>query len=58
MLKISRTYLEMPVIVHEFGTRPVPENELHVAQPLHARAKLYRMTLPPDQLNPDGEAGS
>ena len=53
MLTVSRTYLEMPVIIHEFATGPVPE-EQQVPVVVSRRARLYAMRLPPDQLNQDG----
>ena len=28
MLTVSRTYLEMPVIIHELSTAPVPADQL------------------------------
>ncbi|GAB4824088.1 hypothetical protein N2152v2_011134 [Parachlorella kessleri] len=53
MLTVSRTYLEMPVIIHEFATEAVPE-EQQVPVAVSRRARLYAMRLPPDQLNQDG----
>jgi len=29
MLSVSRTYLEMPVIIHEFSAQAVPEDQLY-----------------------------
>jgi hypothetical protein len=43
----------MPVVVHEFVTKAVPEGLL-VPQQLNMRAKLWRALMPPDQLNPNG----
>lgn len=50
MLQLSDTYCEVPFIVHEFTTQacsPEPECIL-------PRARLYRVRLAPDQLNPEG----
>ena len=54
MLSVSRTYLEMPVIIHELATAPVPPEQLWELEALNPRSRLYRTRLPPDQLNPDG----
>lgn len=54
MLSVSRTYLEMPVIIHEFATHPVPDEELDELIQINPRARLYVTRLPPDQLNPEG----
>ncbi|KAI3438563.1 hypothetical protein D9Q98_000990 [Chlorella vulgaris] len=54
MLSVSRTYLEMPVVIHEFVTTAVPPEELDVAVPINPRSRLYLTRLPPDQLNPEG----
>jgi hypothetical protein len=53
MMSVSRTYLEMPVICHEFSTSAVPPEEAEPRQ-INPRARLYVVRLPPDQLNPDG----
>eukprot|EP00775_Hariotina_reticulata_P008228 gene8228-8418_t len=53
MYSCSDTFLEMPVVVHEFVTKAVPE-ELLAPQQLNMRAKLWRALMPPDQLNPIG----
>lgn len=51
----GNTYLEMPVIVHEFVHHAVSEEEVCAGpQPYNSRAKLWRVLLPPDQLNPQG----
>jgi hypothetical protein len=52
-VQLSRTFLEMPVVVHEFVVGPVPEEDL---QPVlyNYRAKLWRALMPPDQYNPAG----
>lgn len=40
----------VPILVHEFATEPCdPE-----PQPILTRARLYRVSLPPDQLNANG----
>lgn len=54
MLAVSRTYLEMPVVLHEFTTRPASSEQL--SQPIEVlrRSRLYAVALPPDQLNPEG----
>ena len=50
MLLLSDTYSMVPILVHEFATEACdPE-----PQPILARARLYRVSLPPDQLNPNG----
>ncbi|PRW58804.1 Zinc phosphodiesterase ELAC 1 isoform B [Chlorella sorokiniana] len=54
MLSVSRTYLEMPVVVHEFATQAVPPEQLGELERINPRARLYRTRLPPDQLNPQG----
>jgi ribonuclease BN (tRNA processing enzyme) len=41
------------VVVHEFATGPVPEDEQEPAL-FNKRAKIWRSRLPPDQLNPRG----
>lgn len=57
MLSVSRTYLEMPVIIHEFSTAAVPSASLWELEVINQRSRLYRTRLPPDQLNPDGCVG-
>ncbi len=52
MLAMSDTYITMPIIVHELVDGPVPAEELDEPQALDRRSCLYRMRLPPDQLNP------
>lgn len=66
MLTVSRTYLEMPVIIHEFTTRGPSAAQLASAAEdsdgpglfspvlVNKRARLYAMQLFPDQLNPQG----
>ena len=54
LLAVSRTYLEMPVILHEFTPRAVPAEQLDQPQEVLRRARLYAIALPPDQLNPEG----
>ena len=53
MLAVSRTYLEMPVVLHEFTPRAVPA-QLDQPTEVLRRARLYAVAVPPDQLNPDG----
>jgi hypothetical protein len=53
LLQCSNTFLEMPVVVHEFVTHAVAEEQM-LPQPLNSRAKLWRALMPPDQLNPMG----
>jgi len=63
-LKISDTYLAMPVIVHEFtldGPEDLaawPDNEVAEWEPqvqlLNPRARLFCCFVPPDQKNPRG----
>lgn len=54
-LSVSRTYLEMPVVIHELSTRAVPAGALEGGPRLvNQRARLYAQLLPPDQLNPQG----
>jgi hypothetical protein len=52
MLAMSDTYITMPVIVHELVDGPVPEDELEEPEALDRRSCLYRIRVPPDQLNP------
>lgn len=54
MLSVSRTYLEMPVVLHEFTPRAVPSSKLEQPTEVLRRARLYAVPVPPDQLNPDG----
>lgn len=51
MLSISKTYLEMPVVLHEFTPRAVKE-----VKPVEVvrRSRLFGVQLPPNQLNADG----
>ncbi|DBA89422.1 hypothetical protein WJX77_002898 [Trebouxia sp. C0004] len=50
MLLLSDTYSMVPILVHEFAREACdPE-----PQPILTRARLYRVSLPPDQLNPNG----
>lgn len=53
MMSVSETYLEMPVLIHEFTPRSVAPEERE-PMPILRRAKLWRVLLPPDQLNEDG----
>jgi hypothetical protein len=52
-LQVGNTFLEMPVVVHEFVHHAVSEEELS-PQLFSDRSKLWRVLLPPDQLNPQG----
>lgn len=54
MLTVSRTYLEMPVIIHEMIPGPVPAEQLNEPVQINPRSRLYVMRVPPDQLNPEG----
>jgi ribonuclease Z len=54
MLAVSRTYLEMPVILHELTPGHVEPDTIGVPVEVLKRSRLYAMKLPPDQLNPDG----
>lgn len=42
----------MPLVVHELVVCPVPEAEMEWPQELEQRCCLFRMRVPPDQLNP------
>jgi ribonuclease BN (tRNA processing enzyme) len=57
-LSVSNTYLEMPVVIHEFTPRPLttPEQQEAIDKPIliNQRSMLYATYLPPDQLNPRG----
>lgn len=54
MLAVSRTYLEMPVVLHEFSPRAVPPDQMATPTEVLRRSRLYAVPLPPDQLNPEG----
>jgi hypothetical protein len=54
MLSVSRTYLEMPVIIHELSAAAVPAEQLDELVQINPRSRLYLTRLPPDQLNPEG----
>jgi hypothetical protein len=43
----------MPVMVHEFVHHAVSKEDME-PQLFNPRSKLWRVLLPPDQLNPDG----
>ncbi|GIL56621.1 hypothetical protein Vafri_11958 [Volvox africanus] len=53
MMRISHTCLEVTIVVHEISTGPVAPAE---SQPyLYVkRARIWRVLMPPDQLNPRG----
>ena len=53
MLAVSRTYLEMPVVLHELTPGPVPEEGMEITEVLK-RSRLYACKLPPDALNRRG----
>eukprot|EP00887_Chlorella_sp_A99_P004663 scaffold4.g4663.t1 len=55
MLSISRTYIELPILLHELTARP-PAGAAAAGEPVQVnkRARLYGVQLPPDQLNPEG----
>jgi hypothetical protein len=48
---VSSTFVEMPVVVHEFI--PAPSDEPAPVL-FNRRAKIWRQAMPPDQLNPAG----
>ncbi|KAL0052085.1 hypothetical protein WJX82_007711 [Trebouxia sp. C0006] len=50
MLLLSDTYSMVPILVHEFATEACDLEP----EPILTRARLYRVSLPPDQLNPNG----
>lgn len=50
MLLLSDTYSMVPILVHEFGTTACDQ----APQLILSRARLYRVAVPPDQLNPNG----
>lgn len=52
-LQCGNTFLEMPVVVHEFVHHAVSQDEM-APQLFNNRSKLWRVLVPPDQLNPDG----
>lgn len=53
MLAVSRTYLEMPVVLHELTPGPVTDADREIKEVLK-RSRLYACKLPPDALNPEG----
>jgi ribonuclease Z len=53
MLAVSRTYLEMPVVLHELTPGRVEEGDM-VAKEVLKRSRLYACKLPPDALNKMG----
>ncbi|KXZ50002.1 hypothetical protein GPECTOR_18g157 [Gonium pectorale] len=53
MMRVSQTYLEITIVVHEVCPRAVPESRSEPS--LYAsRARIWRVLMPPDQLNPRG----
>lgn len=53
MLAISDTYLLCPVLVHEMVARAVVDAERD-PECINQRARIFRVAVPPDQLNPEG----
>ena len=52
MLKLSDTFISMPILVHEFVDHAVDVESMENPELLDRRAGLYRVLLPPDKLNP------
>ena len=52
MLKLSDTYISMPIVVHEFVEHAVNLKDMESPQLLDRRSALYRILIPPDKLNP------
>ena len=50
-LTLSDTYVVMPIVVHEFVDCPVSDQEAEWPEELERRCCLFRMRVPPDQLN-------
>ena len=50
LLDLSDTFLKIPVIVHEFSSKPLSQR----LETLTRRAKLWKVDIPPDQLNEEG----
>lgn len=53
MFDLSQTYLEIPLIIHEFTNAPVPDG-FQLDTLTGARWGLWRSLIPPDALNPRG----
>ena len=53
MVQVSVTYLQMPVVVHEYVLGPVSQEDMKPVM-FDFRAKIFRALMPPDQLNPMG----
>ncbi|GMH33297.1 hypothetical protein BSKO_01131 [Bryopsis sp. KO-2023] len=51
-LDVSQTYVEIPIIVHEFTMNPVPDK--YKLRRLNARCKLWKALITPDALNAEG----
>jgi hypothetical protein len=51
-LTLSDTYVVMPLVVHELVEHAVPDREMEWPEELERRCCLFRMRVPPDQLNP------
>ena len=52
MLKLSDTFISMPIVVHEFVDHAVDLEDMESPQLLDRRSALYRILIPPDKLNP------
>ena len=50
MLLLSDTYSMVPILIHEFQTAACNQEPEMILK----RARLYRVLLPPDQLNSNG----
>lgn len=53
LLGVSETYVEVPIIVHEFTPGPVVDG-FHLEMICRARRGVWKSTIPPDALNPTG----
>lgn len=54
ILTVSRTYLEMPVLVHELVTQ---DSKPHLPALVNSRSRLYLSSLCPDRFNANGCVG-
>ena len=52
LLRLSDTFISMPIIVHEFVDHAVDVRQMEQPTCLDRRSCLYRVLLPPDKLNP------
>ena len=61
MLTVSRTYLGMPVIIHELVLAATAGAQQQQSSGdlvlINQRSRLYLVRVPPDQLNPEGCGG-